>query len=193
MPQPLVLPHPRLRPWRTLRRESVGSFRIFEVERLELEDGEGRPRGDAFTLRFGDWCNVIAITPDDRIVLVWQYRFGSGALSLEIPGGVVDGAESPEQAACRELREETGYEAERIDLLLTVETNPALQANRCLTFLARGARVAGSTRFDSQEELETVLVPASRIPDLLDGGQVKHSLVHAALEAYWRKRSSGRW
>jgi ADP-ribose pyrophosphatase len=192
MPRPLVLPPSTLRPWRTLQRESVGSFRIFDVERVKLEDSEGRTRGDAFTLRFRDWCNVVAITPDDRIVLVWQYRFGSGALSLEIPGGVVDSGELPEQAACRELREETGYEAQRVDLLLTVETNPALQSNRCFTFLASGARPTGPTGFDPQEELETVLVPASRIADLLDGGQVKHSLVHAALEAYWRKRSSGR-
>jgi ADP-ribose pyrophosphatase YjhB (NUDIX family) len=190
MPQPLTLPEPRLRRWRVRERDAVGSYRIFDVERVALEDGDGRARGDAFTLRFPDWCNVVAVTPDDRLVLVWQYRFGSEALSLEIPGGVIDPRESPQEAARRELREETGYEAESLEPLLTLEANPALQANRCFTFLARNARPTGATGFDAQEELETVLAPAARVADLLDGGQVTHALVHSALEAYWRKRPS---
>jgi 8-oxo-dGTP pyrophosphatase MutT (NUDIX family) len=190
MSPPLTLPAALLRHWRILGRQPAGSFRIFDVERVELEDGDGRSRGDAFTLRFPDWCNVVAITPDDRLVLVWQYRFGTGTLSLEIPGGVVDARESAQEAARRELREETGYEAESLELLLTLEANPALQANRCFTFLARNARPTAQTGFDAQEELETVLAPASRVADLLDGGQVTHALVHSALEAYWRKRPS---
>lgn len=183
----LRLPEPKLRPWRPLRRETVGSYRVFDVQRVEFEDGEGRSRGDAFVFGVPDWCNVVALTPDDQVVLVWQYRFGSDAMSLEIPGGVVDPGEAPDQAARRELREETGYEAERWEPLLVVQPNPALQNNRCHTYLARGARPTGATRFDAQEELETVLVAAHRIPDLLDGGQVTHSLVQGALETFCRK------
>jgi ADP-ribose pyrophosphatase len=186
----LRLPAPILQPWRRVRSEPLAAYRIFEVCRVELVDAAGKPRGDAFTLRGNDWCNVVAVTPDDRVVLVWQYRFGTDALSLEIPGGVIDAGEAPVDAARRELREETGYEAERLDLLLAIEPNPAIQNNRCFTFLAHGARPTGATHFDHQEELETTLVPAARIADLLDGGQITHSLVQGALEAYWRKRRS---
>jgi ADP-ribose diphosphatase len=182
------LPPPALQPWRRLSCAPVAAYRIFEVCRVVLEDAAGRPRGDAFTLCGNDWCNVVALTPDDQIVLVWQYRFGSEALSLEIPGGVIDPGESPEQAARRELREETGYEAERFDLLLAIEPNPAIQSNRCFTFVARDALPTAATEFDRQEEIETALVPAARIHDLLDGGQVTHSLVQGALERYLRKR-----
>jgi ADP-ribose pyrophosphatase YjhB (NUDIX family) len=183
----LVLSPPKLRKWQRLSFTPVASYRILEVCRVELQDGSGRARGDAFTIRCPDWCNVVAITPDDRIVLVWQYRFGTDVLSLEIPGGVVDENETPAQAAGRELTEETGYEAGSLVPLLEVEPNPALQNNRCFTFLASDVRPTQATSFDPQEELETVLVPASRLGDLLDGGQIRHSLVQGALEAYWRK------
>ena len=189
-PAPIV-PPPRIRKWRRTHEESAGSFRVFEVQRIQLEDAGGRDRGHAFTLRGNDWCNVIAVTPGDEIVLVWQYRFGSDALSLEIPGGVIDPGETPEHAATRELREETGYEAERFEPLLVIEPNPALQNNHCYTFVARDARPAGTTKFDAMEELETALIPAARIGDLLDSGQITHSLVQGALEVYWRKRRAG--
>jgi 8-oxo-dGTP pyrophosphatase MutT (NUDIX family) len=111
-------------------------------------------------------------------------------MSLEIPGGAIDDGESPAEAARRELREETGFEAGEFEPLLTIEPNPALQGNRCFTFVARGARPTGRIGFDAQEELETALVPADRIRDLLDGGQVTHSLVQGALEVFARRHAA---
>ena len=181
-------PRSSLKRWRRLRIEPLADYRVFGVYRVELEDSDGRPRGDAFTVRCGDWCNVVAVTPEDRLVMVWQYRFGSDALSLEIPGGVIDPGESPQDAARRELREETGYDARQWEPLSVVEANPAIQNNRCFTFLATGARRVQGTQFDHQEELETTTVPVAKLPELLDGGHVAHSLVHSALEAYLRRR-----
>src|SRR5579883_396727 len=121
MTDPLRLPLPRMPRWRRTRSRQMASYRVFDVCRVELEDGAGRSRGDAFTLRCPDWCNVIAVTPDEHVVMVWQYRFGTDALSLEIPGGVVDPGELPEQAARRELREETGYEVDDLESFTQVE------------------------------------------------------------------------
>ena len=158
---------------------------MFRVERLVYEKTP-LPR-DIFVFACPDWCNVLAETPAGELVFVWQYRYGTDELSLEIPGGVIDPGEEPIDAARRELKEETGYEAETLELVSVVEPNPALQGNRCYTFLARGARSTGATAFDELEDLETLVVPGTDVADLIDEGVVTHALVVVALEAYLRK------
>ena len=167
------------------RAHLVADHGVFKVERLVYEETP-LPR-DIFVFSCPDWCNVLAETPEGELVLIWQYRFGTDALSLEIPGGVIDPGEEPIDAARRELLEETGYEAESFELVSVVEPNPALQGNRCFTYLARGARPTGETAFDDLEDLETVLVPKSELAELIDEREITHSLVVVAIEVYLRK------
>jgi 8-oxo-dGTP pyrophosphatase MutT (NUDIX family) len=178
---------PRIRPWKRALLREVSDHRVFRVHSLDLEDPEGKPRGPFSILSAPDWCNVVPITDASEVVLIWQYRFGTDAMSLEIPGGVIDGKESPEEAAHRELAEETGYAARTIAPLCMTEPNPAIQSNRCHSFLATGARLVGETRFDENEECEVILVPTAELPELLDRGAITHSLVRAALETYLRR------
>ncbi len=166
----------------------VADHGVFRVERLVYSPPLSR---DIFVFACPDWCNVLAETPAGELVFIWQYRFGTDELSLEIPGGVIDAGETPLDAARRELREETGYEAESFDLVSVVEPNPALQGNRCFTFLARGARPTAETAFDDLEDLETVVVPREDIASLIDEQVVTHALVVVALEGYLRKSVRG--
>jgi 8-oxo-dGTP pyrophosphatase MutT (NUDIX family) len=168
--------------------ETVGSYRVFEVERNEMTLPNGKPFArPMFTFKCSAWCNVVAITEANEVVLIWQYRQGSDALSLEIPGGVVDPGEAPIDAARRELREETGYEADALVPLVATHPNPALQGNTCHSFLARGVRLAGAPHFDDAEECEVTLVNVDDLPELLDGGHVHHALVICALETFLRR------
>ena len=167
------------------RAHLVADHGVFKVERLVYEITP-LPR-DIFVFACPDWCNIIAETAEGELVLVWQYRHGSDAMSLEVPGGVIDPGEEPLDAARRELEEETGYTAESFELVSVVEPNPALQGNRCFTYLARGARLTAKTAFDDLEDLETVVVPARDLARLIDDRVVTHALVVVALEVYLRK------
>lgn len=158
----------------------------FTVERHAVTDWNGLPRRPVTSLVCPDWVNVVALTPARELVLVWQHRFGTNAPTLECPGGVLEPGERPEDGALRELVEETGYVAAGARLLGYTEPNPALQGNRCFTALAEGCAPNGTTAFDELEELETVLVPLTDAPRLVDEGHVRHALSVAALERAYR-------
>lgn len=132
-----------------------------------------------------DWVNVIPVTPEGRIVLIRQYRPGHRAYTIEIPGGAVDpGDPDGAAAARRELREETGYKADRFALLGTVEPNPAFQTNRCSSYLATGARRVGPQEPDPGEEIEVFEADEAEVSRMLRDGRIAHALVVAAF--FWR-------
>ncbi|HUT90518.1 MAG TPA: NUDIX hydrolase [Thermoguttaceae bacterium] len=127
-----------------------------------------------------DWALVIALTEDRQIVLVRQYRHGVRQVVLEIPGGVVDAGESPEETALRELREETGFTAERVRLVGTMMPNAALNTASCHVVLAEGCRRTDRPNLDPFEKIEVLLRPVEAIPEMIRSGQIRHALVIAA-------------
>lgn len=168
------------RPWPTLSSRDVADYHILKVRMDRCESPRTGEAHDFVVLQASDWVNVIAVTPDDHVVLIEQYRFGLQKVTLEIPGGLIDPGESPLEAGKRELLEETGYTARSFSLLGSVEPNPAIQTNRCYTVLAEGATLASSQHLDEKEDIGVLLRPLADVPRLLTGGEITHALVWAA-------------
>lgn len=129
-----------------------------------------------------DWVNVVALTPEENVIFVRQYRLGRGEVTLEIPGGMIDGAESPAAAAERELREETGYQAARWTALGAIDPNPAIQTNRCHLFLAEGCRRTAEVHLDEREDIAVQELPLAEVPRMLADGSISHALVAVAFQ-----------
>ncbi len=165
--------------WRRLGADRLQRCRVFDLDRVRYASPAGGERS-YFVVEAPDWINVVPLTDDGRVVLVRQFRFGIDEFTLEIPGGMCDGGEPPEATARRELREETGYDCRELVPLGFVHPNPAVQTNRCHTFLARGAFPAGDPTPDDDETLEVLAVPLPEIPVMIRDGRITHALVVAA-------------
>ncbi|MBI5490357.1 MAG: NUDIX hydrolase [Deltaproteobacteria bacterium] len=142
-------------------------------------------------MRFTDWTNVIPVTQDGRVILIRQFRAGARQVTLEIPGGLVEPGETPLEAAKRELREETGYSAADWTPLGSVQPNPAIQGNRCHTFLARGAVPTGGLALEPMEDIEVEPVPLAAVPGLIARSEIEHTLVISAFVRMWLAGGGG--
>lgn len=179
-----------IRHWKHLHSRTLAETPIFTLNAHRRASALTGREGDFYVLEAGDWVNVVAITADGRMVLVEQYRHGVRRTTLEIPGGMIDATDpTPEDAARRELLEETGFASSRWTHIGTVDPNPAIQSNRCFTFLATDAEQVAEPEPDGNEELHLVLEPLSSVRDLVAGGRIEHALVVAAL--YWWEIARG--
>jgi ADP-ribose pyrophosphatase len=181
-----------IQPWRHLSSRPRGDYRVFSVREERKVSPRTGQEHDFFIIDSSSWVNVVALTPESQMVLIEQYRHGSNTVELEIPGGIIDPADtSPEAAGSRELVEETGYEGEPAVLVGHVFPNPAIMNNHCYTVLVRNCRLVKPVRLDAGEDLAAKLVPLEQVPGLVASGQIRHSLVVAALyqfELWWKNR-----
>lgn len=133
------------------------------------------------TLDCKDWTNVVAITPDKKIVFVKQFRFGIQDFTLELPGGVIEVGENSYTAVSRELKEETGYSSINWMYLRTVHPNPAFQNNIYPHYLALNAVKTADPCPDEDEEIEVVLLDKEQILEKIAFGDITHALTISAL------------
>ena len=166
--------------WRRVRSTHVADCRVFRVREDECVCENDGLEADFYVIENPDWVNVIALTGQREIVLIDQFRHGTGSIVTEIPGGMVDPNESPEAAARRELIEETGYAPASLKLLGVSRPNPAIQNNTMFHYLAEGCVKAHDVAFDDHESIVTRLAPLISVDEEIRNGNISHSLVIAA-------------
>ena len=137
--------------------------RIFNVNRLSVKLPDGR---DALrdVVRHPGAVAIVALTDDSRICLVRQYRSSLARVTVEIPAGKLDPGEDPLTCAKRELKEETGMEAEKIAFLTTIATSDGFTDELIHIYMATGLHFTAPNP-DDDEFINVDLVP---LPELID-------------------------
>lgn len=134
-----------------------------------------------YSLRIADYCAIVAITDEERVLVVRQYRPAVERYTLELPAGLVDPGEAPELSARRELLEETGYEAGEMEALGPMWPDTGRLGNRIWNFVAtRLRRVPGH---GPEEGLEVLAYSAEELARSIAEGVFDHSLHIAPLLA----------
>jgi len=186
-------PAARPKRWKKQGGAIVARTRIFDLRTIRYHHPVRKTTRDFYVVDAPDWVNVIALTPDNQLVLVNQFRFGIDDFSLEIPGGVMESDEDPVAAGLRELREETGYEGKRARVIGVARPNPAIMNNRCHLVLVEQCQKTTATNWDPDEEIERLTMPVEKVYAQVYAGKITHALVLDALLYFlpcWQKIKS---
>jgi ADP-ribose pyrophosphatase len=174
-----------IKPWKKISSRPLGDFRIFSVRADKKISPRTNEEHEFFIIDAVNWVNVIAVTPDEQLVMIEQFRHGSNTVELEIPGGMIDAKDaSPEASGERELREETGYAGKRAKIIGSVWANPAIMSNTCYTVMVEDCKCVHPVEWDHAEDIVIKLVPIAEVPGLIASGQIRHPFVVVALSHF---------
>jgi 8-oxo-dGTP pyrophosphatase MutT (NUDIX family) len=172
----------RLRPWRIVSSEYRinTKFLRLRVDRVELPSGV--VVDEYYVRESRGFCVIFALTADDDVLLVRQYKHGAAQIITELPAGMIDADESPEACAVRELAEETGYTGSPPQFVRTFLADPTNATAHFHLFIVRDAVLTREQQFDVTEDIEVRLAPVDEVRAMaLDGRIAGASQVAAIL------------
>jgi len=167
--------------WAVLKSAFVADLKIFQARFDYLLNPHTQKEVKVTVLEANDAVNVIGITPDGKIIMVRQFRFGSQEYSLEIPGGFMEANEDPLDAIKRELSEETGCTTENWKPLGSIYSNPVYQTAQIHHFVAYDVQKTESTKFDDEEFLELLYYTPVELKQAMQQNQITHPHTISAL------------
>lgn len=168
--------------WKTLSSKYLFTDNWLTLRVDKCERPDGKVIEPYYVYEFPDWVTAVALTKENKIVVVKQYRHALGKTILEIPGGCVDSTDVDYEAACaRELLEETGYEFEKIEFLCNTSANPSTNNNLMHVYLATGGVKVKEQQLDEAEDIEVLLYSIDEVKQLIRENKFIQSMHVTAL------------
>ncbi len=163
--------------WKTLSSKYLFNDDWLTMRADTCERPDGKIIEPYYVYEFPDWVCAIALTKENKVVMVRQYRHALGQTLLELPGGCVDKTDaSLEKAITRELLEETGYEFESFEFLCNTSANPSTNNNMMHVFLARGGALVKEQQLDEAEDIEVHLFSIVEVKQMIRENQFLQSM-----------------
>ncbi len=164
-----------IKPWKLLKSEWALNEKWYKVRRDTVEIKPGKIIDDYFLAIFNDIVIILAITPENNVVLVRQYKHGAGEIIMELPAGYMDdGEDNPLQAAKRELQEETGFTSDDWEYLgYFYKNSTKAKGDNTHLYLAKNAQKTADQQFDENEDIEVLIKPFSEALAMAKSGELQ--------------------
>jgi ADP-ribose pyrophosphatase len=167
--------------WKTLSTQYISTHKYFTARKDVCQMPNGTEVPAYFVVEYPVSACAVALTIDNKVVMVRQYRHPVAQVLLELPGGLIDAGESAETGIQRELLEETGYSFTNTVHLGRVAGNPGILNNYTEMYILTGGIQTSKQHLDAQEEIEVVLFTIEEVKNLLKTNQIPQALHVSAL------------
>lgn len=154
--------------WKILKSEDVSPSKWFPIIRDEVELPNGKVI-DYYKSQLAPVAMVVAITKENELIFVRQYKHGIGEICTEFPAGRIEHGHSPEEAAVAELLEETGIVVNVQGLVKLIElwTEPSKSSVRVTGFFVKGVTITEGQQLEESEDIEVLKVPLNELDSFI--------------------------
>ena len=163
--------------WKILSSEYLFNDLWFTVRKDTCQAPSGKIIDPYYIYEFPEWATAFALTEDNKVIMVRQYRHPVGEVIVELPGGCVDDADKDFQTAiARELLEETGYTFSSFEPLGKISANPSTNTNWMHMFLAKGGKKVAEQKLDHNEEIIVELFSIDEVKELIRENKIVQAM-----------------